>query len=283
MKKILITCLLITFCAHSIHVITSSVPGRIIVIHGTPSCGKTSVVNELASQIELSKTEIIDVDQFRRAFVDQKALEAGYDSGKNKHSYWIDYSKITEHWTDAERQESLVLARTLYFAKIKETALSGKIVFVDTLDWPDIEFFLKYMSDSDMQVTLVLLYTPLDTIHVFVEHRNNFATSEDDKRSLLLCLSTYQNLFKPVENENDPVVDCLNRGTAEYYLNCMNQEACWYMQKPENFEQEFIRHFKPDQMAVVKITPVLSYDIIVHGSELLVAQRASVLKKLLNI
>lgn len=261
--------------------ITSSSPGHIIVIHGISSGGKTSTVNELALQIGASNTEVINWDKYMRSAIDQKALEIGYDLGESKYNWWQDFFKITEHLTEKERKDISLQIRTLFFTNIKESALSGKIVLVDTIDSRDISVFLESMGN--IKVTLVLLYTPIDTIVKFIEHRNNCAVDEYNKRSLLISLIQYQNGFKSIENESDPVVDSLDRYTAEYYLNLMNQETYWYRPKPENFEYEFIQHFKLDQMSSVKITPALQYNVIVHGSELSIAERAQIFKDLLRI
>ena len=78
------------------------------------------------------------------------------------------------------------------------------------------------------------------------------------------------------------MVDTLHQEDASYYLNYMNKTP-WYREKPKNFEQNFLTHFKLDQASSVKVTPIFSYDIIVYESELPAIERAQILKQMLKI
>ncbi|HSW75563.1 MAG TPA: hypothetical protein VLG50_00815 [Candidatus Saccharimonadales bacterium] len=281
MIKLKIVKLLVIICIHliSFQTITNTEIGQIIVTHGISSGGKTSIVEELSLQIGKPKTEIMNCDKYMRSAIDQKALECGYNLDENKQNWWQDFFKVTKHLTEKERKDFSLQTKITFFKSIKESALNGKIVLVDTIDRQDIAFFRKYMGD--IKVTVVLIYTPLNNIIKFLESRNNSAANENNKRSLLMSLTHYQYNFKPVENDSDYSIDTLDRDTVQHYFNYVNQEPFWYQQKPENFEQEFIQHFKLDQMSSIKITSVLQYDIILHQSELPVFQRAQFLKNVL--
>jgi len=264
--------------------VASTSPGPIILIHGISSGGKTSLTQELASQIGTSKTQIMSTGKHMRAKIDEKALELGYDLEGKKQLWWQDFYTITERFTDQERQDFGLQLWQSFFATIKDAALQGNIVLVDTVDVPCMPIFLESMRD--MQLTLVLLYTPLSSIVKFLERRNDCAAvgyNKYNKRSLLISLIQYQKLFKPAAHESDPVVDRLDINSATHYLDCMNQEVDKLTSKPENFEEEFIRYFKLDQMSSVNTTPIFSYDLIVYGSELSISERAQLCKNLLRM
>ncbi len=275
--------LLVTTCIITIvlPLVASSSSGRIILIHGISSGGKTSVAQELASQMGTSKTLIMNSDQHMRAHIDQKALELGYNLNEKKQPWWQDFWKITEHFTDQARKDFKLQLWQSFFTTIKNAALQGNMVIVDTIDIPLVPLFLENMRG--MQVTLVLVYTPLNFIIKFLEQRNTDAADTYNKRSLLISLMQYQNVFKPVAHKDDPVIDYLDIPSAMHYLDCMNQEIDTLTAKPENFEEKFIKHFQLDQVSSVSITPVLPYDIIMHGAQLSVSERAEMLKTLLKI
>lgn len=254
--------------------------GQIIVLQGVSSSGKTSIAKELALQLKTSKITVMDYDAYLRSIIIQKALEIGYDLNESKYIWAQDFYIVTKHLSPEKRKQIFLQMLTSFFERIKNAALSGKIVLVDSIAPQDTPLFLQYMGN--ITITTVLLYTPIDTIITFIQNKNNSATSEYDKRSLLISLQQYPYYFKPAMNNNF-FVDTLHLSKIQKYFKYINKEIFWYIPKSTTFEPSFLQHFQLDQMSSIQITPIMPYDIIMYQSELSISKRAQVLKRLLKI
>lgn len=274
MKK---TMLFINLLSTLLTFLTISPIGQIIVIQGYFSGGKTSIMQKLTVNAP-ENIKTIYWDPYLNAKMNETALKFGYTlDPKNS---WNHFYTITAHLTPEERAKFSAELFKGFCLPIKELAQNGNIVFIEGVADYNIDNFLEIMKD--IKITFVFIYTPLDKVIEFIKVRMNSITNEN-KGSLLISLDQYQSFFKPVENENDIVVDTLYKDDILRHLDYMNNESCWYREKPENFEKNFLKHFKLDQFESVQITPVFSYDIILHHAELPPFERSQILKNLLKI
>jgi adenylylsulfate kinase-like enzyme len=158
------------------------VPGTIVILNGTSSAGKTSILQEL--QKIYDDPCIVNLDSF------YKEYKATHPRPKS----------MTKDERDAYNNQML----DVMYVHTAEIASKGQNVFVDTVQFDDN--YQHFCSLLDRKNTIkIAVYCPLDVIAAHVEKR----TKEGDPRDLHLPVGQFSNMYKVQESPHEPVVDTI--------------------------------------------------------------------------
>jgi chloramphenicol 3-O-phosphotransferase len=175
--------------------ISSQKAGAIIILNGTSSAGKTSILKEV-EQMYAKPHIIINSDLFFDTYVQtdpipmresEKDCEASH---KQKISAWVQRSS------------------TALYNQAKRYADEGKDVFVDTVEF-DTHYDYYSTLFKQHSILKVAAYCPLDVIIERVEKRNKSGDPQE-KRSLKQAVVQFLGMFAVQQSANEMVVDCVN-------------------------------------------------------------------------
>lgn len=240
--------------------------GRIILVNGTSSSGKTSILKNLEAITPMA--QFLKVDDYYDAELIQTALNLGWKES-SKIDPWLFLNQYLTHKTgkyyfDTEVREQLFTATDFFYSKAKSAALHGKTVFVDTvLEYESAyQEAFNYFKNADF--SMILIYCPMSIILQRVQERNGSGISSEH-RSVFLPFEHFTTMYKVRETAQDPLVDTINTSTLKQALNTAIQElinqgiAKEYFPRLEQFKENFIAQFKLDQKLHVEITAQHKY------------------------
>lgn len=242
------------------------IAGTVILLNGTSSAGKTTLLKEL-KKID-DTLQVASFDELWGSYTKRNPTEE-LDA----------LAKIAR--TDEKANQKLnqlveVYMRKVFdsfYAQISEQALTSKNVIVDTVI-EDVKEFDKFLyALGTIKLTTVLLYCPLDVTISRLRQRNLAGVETRDFR---LPINQYKLLYKPQENPSEQVVDTISSKDIKHLLRADIDE---YLKDPpedlkaqvhlvakelEVFYKDFIKHFKLDELEKVVIVPVRPYDLILR-------------------
>jgi uridine kinase len=222
----------------------STKPGMIVLLNGTSSAGKTSIVQEL-QKIYGDSYECIIGDEFIK-------------------TYEISHPK-SESITNDMYQVQVISAMC---KDAKQIALQGKNVFIELVQFD--ENYKNYCSILECEkIIKILVYCPLDILVDRLAKRNQAAELKVD---LLTPLQLFTAIYKLQESETEPVVDQIKTNRMKYALQAATQEINKQIQEAGlqiSFEQDpfcknFIKQFKLDGVKEIVIVPQHHWDLIVN-------------------
>lgn len=228
---------------------THTKTGTVVIIKGTSSVGKTSIINEL-KKIYGDTYKVLNQDAFvasyKIAHPIKEKLEAEPD-GKEKQKITTDY------------QQAL---HDSFYVAIKENALQGKNVFVDI-----VPNYKKYEQNAtilkDIKPINVLVYCPLEITLARVEERNKTGKPEE-KREAIDPIAQYSFLYKPQESPTEPVVDTVSSKDIKQLFRTVidSHMPALPVEFREKEYKNFVQQFKLDEQEEVIIVPESHYDLI---------------------
>ncbi len=237
-------------------------PGVVVMIMGTSSSGKTSIINELKKMYG-STYEIIDIDTFTRSYPIPEQLQSKELDIKTRAKLENDFDK------------KLV---TDYYSLIKYKALKGHNILVDTVptNESDTESDAISCLSKAIKLVKVLLYCPLDITIGRVEKRNLTGISAEH-RETIQPISQYRLLYKPQSSKSEQVLDCFSSKDMKHLINSsissflknlppeLKNYAAEITKQEEKEYKEFVQQFRLDTLEEVSIVPLQSYDLILDA------------------
>ena len=239
----------------------------VILLNGTSSAGKTTMLKELV-KIDDS-VQVVSFDGFfwgsytkthPTAELDELAKIARKDETANQK-----LNKLVEVY--------MRNAVDSFYADIRQKALKYKNVVVDTVI-DDVKEFDKLSHVlGEVKLVNVLLYCPLDVTISRLRQRN---IAGIEMRDFRLPVSQYKLLYKPQEQPSEKIVDTilgkdikqLVRAGIEEYLkdppDDLKDQVDALSKELEELYKGFVKHFKLDELDKVAIVPVRPYDLILH-------------------
>jgi chloramphenicol 3-O-phosphotransferase len=240
--------------------------GRIILVNGTSSSGKTSILKNL--QAIAPSAQFLSVDDYYDNQVIQTAQKFGWDPSA-KIDPWLFLNQYLTHKTgnyyfDTEVRQQLFTASDFFYSKAKSAAIHGKTVFVDTVLEYESAYQEAFNYFKNEHFSMILIYCPMSIILQRVQERNSSGISSEH-RSVFLPFEHFTTMYKVRENAQDPLVDTINTSTLKHALIIAIEElinqgiAKEYLPRLEQFKENFIAQFKLDQIAHIEITPQHHY------------------------
>lgn len=240
--------------------------GRIILVNGTSSSGKTSILKNL--QQILPSAQFLKVDDYYDAEVIQTALNLGWKENSNIDPWLFLNQYLTNktgnYYFDTEVRQQLFRDTDFFYSKAKSTATHGKTVFIDTVLEYESAYQEAFNYFKNANFSMILIYCPMSIILQRVQERNGSSISSEH-RSVFLPFEHFTTMYKIRETVQEPLVDTINTSTLKHALTTAIQElvnqgiAKEYLPKLEQFKENFIAQFKLDQMAQIEITPQHHY------------------------
>ena len=230
-------------------------PGTIIILSGTSSAGKSSIVKEL-QKIYRNEFKVLTIDDFMRSHPDIEALCNA----------------------SSDNQEAEIYARlsTDFYNHIKRMSQHGYKILIDTVQCEKSEWIRCNTILGSENVIQILDYCSLPVIISHVKKRN---TSGEplEKRSMFQAFDQFYDLYKLQESSSDQVVDQMHSFRMKNALQQVDKERKQFdIEYPESIDKraqrwqklshDFIEQFKLDEMKKITLTTKHSYDFIVNTS-----------------
>ena len=217
----------------AIEKISNVAPGTIILLNGTSSAGKSTLIYEL-QKAHYPSFHMARIDDFMKT-------PKGYNKKTRYHNF---------------------------YTHIKKIALSGKSVLVDTVSYQ--QNYEKY--DAILQpckVIKVLVYCPLDTLIMHVQQRNDSGDLRE-KRSINQAFWQYLTLYTMQQSSKDIIID--HTTTNQIKDSLEKAEALTKHLPSKRIRQQrktnngLAKEFQTKTSRSMAITPKHRWDFIVNTS-----------------
>lgn len=234
--------------------------GKIILLNGTSSAGKSSIARYLQALLDTSSS-IMNIDDYMRNELTTKAteLDIALSSGKWR-TWWEDLQLILKQLPPKEKEAYFNSCLIRFYEHIKQQVTEGKTVIVDMV-LEDTDDFLEILGHLP-RIT-VLIYAPLTTILKHVTSRNE-SNRAYEQRALAIALHHFSVLYRPKQSDTDSVVDTIHIEDVKNCGELLRQEGYWAKEKINTFVNDFINQFFNNNKEAVSITPVLNYDMVIN-------------------
>lgn len=243
--------------------------GTIILLNGTSSSGKSTILKEL--QALSPDVVILRVDDYYPEELIQKALKYGWqkDSGIDPWAYLHQYltAKTGKYYFDVELREQFFNATSFLYSKAKEFAAQGKTVIIDTVLEHKKTYQEAFEYFKNDQFHMMLIYCPMDILLERVQARNRSGIA-DEQRNAFLSFEQFPHMYKLKESENQLAIDTVNTNTLKAALETAIQDLVKqgisqeYLPKLQAFKDNFIAQFKLDDLEQIEIVPRHQYDLV---------------------
>jgi predicted kinase len=251
----------------------------IILITGTSSAGKSSVIYEL-KKLYANRHRIIKFDDFdSQEAKRQKAIVWGWNQKGDFKAFLkerrLHTSSIPSEFSPYDANKELHNAvYESFFKYAKEISLQGAPLIVDTTfeHTGQRDLFEKMMQGST--IINVLLYCPLDIIEQRVQARNA-AGKPEEQRHALQALLQFPAFYKLKETDDEPVVDTISskqlQETAQRiikdYIKLQGKEISKELKYDlDEFYKHFVAHFKLGKSKEIILTSQGLYDLVLNSS-----------------
>ena len=239
-------------------------PGIVVILNGTSSSGKTSIIKELIKIDPTLKVE--SFDEFWGSYTKTHSTKELDELAK--------IARTNEKANQKLNQLAEVYIRKAFdsfYAQIAGEARKNKNVVLDTVIEDIKEFDKMLQALRPIKSVSVLLYCPLDVTLARLKQRNLAGV---DPRDFRQPTSQYKLLYKPQESPAEQIVDTISSAEIKQLLRTGIDE---YLKDPpaeikdqvqivakelEVFYKDFVKHFKLDELEKVVIVPVRPYDLV---------------------
>lgn len=252
-------------------------PATVILITGTSSAGKSSIMSELSKSLR-DTYRIVKFDDFNSQPIKEKiAIDWGWDQKSPLKEFMRDYrarhkaaSFISQFSPADSNKEVHDLVYKGFFEYIKSRAFEGEDIIVDTVfeHVQQIDCFDSIMGKIHM--LKVLVYCPLDVIAERV-YKRNLSGKVEEQRNPLQALLQFPTFYKVQEGQEETVLDVISseklrnaaREIIDQSLRELRQEQ---IAELEAFYSTFVQQFKLDKLPKITLVARRSYDIITNSS-----------------
>jgi chloramphenicol 3-O-phosphotransferase len=250
-----------------------STDGRIILLNGTSSTGKSAILSEFK---KLCPDYIaFNVDDWFTTATIRMATERGWHADMQMHpwQYLRDYvnEKSAHAHFDIEVREHLFTGIRDYYYTMQEILRQGKNVILDTV----LEYEREYTNfDACFQqfnCVRVLVYCPVDVVLERIKIRNSSGVREEQRLKFQL-FESFSAIYRLQEHPDEPVVDTIATDTMKTALQQAMQELMMlnippaYDARLHAFEETFIQQFKLNELSQINLVARHSYDLILNSA-----------------
>ena len=242
MKKSILTCFMLTSLVSlpQLQAQAANKPGIIILMNGTSSAGKTTLL---------------------------QALNAIYDTYEAAH---------IDTYTRKHTHGSWKTKCCGFYKEINETALTGKNVLVDTVLYHDnYEKYEDLLTSNDrnknqpIKLIKILVYCSIDSIIDHVCKRNQLPNSLDH-RTVHKAFIGFLSLYTIKNATHKTVIDTIDsiqtKIALQKALGTIHPQAHKYLKRQNKMNQKLIHQFNLNKAGKIMISPQHSWDLIVNTS-----------------
>jgi chloramphenicol 3-O-phosphotransferase len=223
--------------------------GRLILLDGTSSAGKTGICRQLILNSGMAG-EYIAMDHF---------ITEVFEAYKQK----LISDKELVFYCNAQV--------TKMYEIVKNRVWGGSQVICDTTltcleDTTKLTQWFNLLKD--VSGLLILVYCPIHVLAERVLVRNRKAIQSGDIeniRSAMVTLCQYGAMFKPQENPDEPIIDILSRHQLDYACDLIKSSVWGDIGKLTTLRENLYKHLGLFEHEAVRITPRLKYDFIVNA------------------
>lgn len=224
--------------------------GKVIVIDGTSTSGKTSIVSELVKIVNEPYVKVAIDDFVIEVIMEQKELQLPQEQF------------LERIWQASDRM----------FDKIEQLAFNGQNVLVDTV-LSGIEGEKELLHGlarlQNLNVMLILVYCPLNILAKRVYARNELAIKENNLENLrsLVGVVRFADMYRPQRDEKEIIVGQISRQEIEVAYAAPITSSKEEQELYNKIKNNLISHFGLINKSNVNITPNIKYDFIVDSSK----------------
>jgi chloramphenicol 3-O-phosphotransferase len=276
--------------------------GTVIILNGTSSSGKSSIIAEL-NKIYGDSYKLINLDVFIKTYSKTHPMTA-FNARLEKYAKTLPpelKNRAQEvAWTDESVKQELDKLAKIYdnkmwenfYAIIREQAAKGNNIVVDAVLQETEQYELCRKTLQNVPTIFVLLYCPLSDTLARIKQRN-LSKDPEEHRDLLLPIVQYQLLYKPQETAAEKVIDTVSskelkqavkQAIDEAMINELKEAKLEESKSPnsadiknkelnqklenkfkkflEETNTKFVEHFKLDKLARVEIVSVNNYELV---------------------
>jgi chloramphenicol 3-O-phosphotransferase len=257
-------------------------PGTVILLNGTSSAGKSTMLRELPKVLEGS-WKTVEGDDFVLLIIqklidhlnDKFGIETTYDELNDTCGKLMEEGKITQQWIDDFARQYDV--NDLMFKKIHEHIRCGHNVVLDTVICEPIEEdsdeydFNGYFNELGLyNVAFILVYCPFTTLVERVRMRNESGVAKE-RREYGVPIQFFRAMYKAAQPGDTPILDTLTRVEVRRLLETYVRSECETEKESNEFLSTVLKNLSLDRNESIRVTPRLKYDFIVntgtHSSE----------------
>lgn len=307
MRKYVLLIGVTILCFLSVMLFNRKTYSKVILISGTSSAGKSSIIEELQKLVGkeylVVKIDNFDFDKTLNQNLEQKAKTIGWDTKEPINDFLDNYVlKQTGKYslintplstgTAYDIQKDIVNATYMdFFEYAKNQAQNNNIIIDTVFDTVDnYDQISRIMHNSKM--TKILVYCPLDVIQERIEKRN-MSGKPEEKRNAWQAFVQFTTFYKLQESPKDQVVDTI---APEKILNSLKKTITDFMGELEQknlgdvklkqatedlryFSDQFIKRFNLESSTEIAIVTKNHYDLILNTATTEPAENA---KKILH-
>ncbi len=250
--------------------------GIVVVLNGTSSAGKSSIINELYKKLG-NNFERVQIDDFLWPQLINKAQALGYilKSTNGKDAEQVIMNELPQEQRNALFKffddEGWFSGKQALSKAVRQYAISGKNVIIDTVisdkfGNPEAQDFAQQMDG--IKAIYVLVYCSLDKLYEFVEARNASGDA-GEKRSFAQSVSQFPYMYQLAKESDQHPVDFISKSTFNKVLELVEKE---FMNTPSNGRESLssikdilTQKFELDtDKDPVPVTGMLDYNLIVN-------------------
>lgn len=294
---------LLSFIAYKMY--TTQKSHEVVLIAGTSSAGKTSIINELIKIVP--DYTVVSADTFYTEGIpkvlQQKAKQWGWDDKKSSLNDFLDNNvlKKTGKYRGMETALSTGIAHDIHveianavyialFEYAKKEAQKNNIIIDTVFDFFDNYDQFSTVFKNNKQIK-ILVYCPLDVVYKRVEKRN-LTGKPEEKRTTIQAFTQFAAIYKKQDSPQDQVIDKINSKQMLQLLKIaiddsiktlksdiaeqLKQSATGHdiinaklnvgIESLHNFNAAFIKRFKLDESDEIAIVPINRYDLIINSA-----------------
>lgn len=251
------------FVFYHYHTQGIGIMGRLIIIDGASSSGKTSVIKELMPLLGSS---------YQHVAVDDFVSEVFVKNQKKPLSEKEFFTRIMQQCD-------------LMYARIRTLITQGNNVILDTvLTGLEGEKSVRdtFTKLEGLPRTIVLIYCPLPLLVERIKKRNEQAMQEhrpEEIRSMVLAVRQFGSIYRPVQHEGEPVLDTITHTEVERACTESEKEFEGNKKRFEQFKHELFVQLGVNEKDNVLLTPRLNYNLIIDTSKVLPHEAARLIKQ----
>ncbi len=227
-----------------------AIQGKIILIDGTSTSGKTSIVNELVKILHEPYEKVAIDDFVIEVIMQQKKLN-------------LPKAQFIERiWNASDKM----------FDKINQLAKQGINICIDTV-LSGIEGEKELLHGlsrlNGLNTKMILVYCPLNILAQRVFQRNEQAIRENNLENIrsLIDVVRFADIYKPQKSKNDIIVGQISIKDIEYAYTPPKNSTDIEIKNYNEIKDILIKHFELIDKNFVNITSNINYDFIVDSSK----------------
>ena len=212
--------------------------GKLILLNGTSSAGKTTLANEIVKTF-YDSYEIRSYDDYIREYIKTNKIPNG------------------SNLTDSQYNQ---FTKSMY-ADLKKTVLSGKNIILDAVEF-DLRYNQYCKTLNCEKIYKVIVYCPLDKINERIEKRNK-SPDIKEHRPILLAYYQFLDIYKLSRSKNDLIVDKISSDRLKKALTKAKSLA-GNKNEAEQLYNRFVKTFRLNELNEIRITTINNYDYSIN-------------------